>query len=200
MKPNVILFDLGGVLIEVVSEKRLFELIGGRMTLDEVSKKWSNSDDLALLESGLTDATAFAKSVIEDFDLALSPEAFLSEFSLFPKDFLPGAKELLEEAAGRYTLACLTDTNAPQWESLSLRISLDRYFSKHFLSYEIGKRKPDPAVYSKVVEALACDPFSIFYFDDKEANVEAGKRAGLHAYQVCGVSELQAKMKDLGLI
>lgn len=194
----MILFDLGGVLVEVDSANRLSALTG--CPLKEISTKWSNSEYLKRFESGQCDEGAFAEGIVNELSLPISPQEFLCEFSLFLKGFYPGGAELLESLRDRYILACLTDTNPLQWDSMCRRFSVDRYFQRHFLSFEIGSIKPEPKVYEHVLHALDCAPSEIVYFDDRAANVQAGISAGMTAHRVDGVSELKVKLKELALI
>ena len=197
---KVILIDLGGVLVDVVSSRRLGELIGGHMTPDEVSRRWAQSESLRLFESGLCDRDTFAVAAIRELNLDITQEKFLDEFALFLKGLYPGAAELLRSIPVDYALACLTDTNALQWDSLCERFSIDKYFRHHFLSYRIGCVKPDARVYRHVIDHLGCDPGEIVYFDDNAANIEAGLAAGLGAHRVVGVAELAHRLRALGIL
>ncbi|MCX6709185.1 MAG: HAD family phosphatase [Candidatus Woesearchaeota archaeon] len=54
------------------------------------------------------------------------------------------------------------------------------FFNNVFVSFEIGFMKPDPRAYRAVVEKLQVAPSDIVFVDDKEENVEAAKKAGMH--------------------
>jgi putative hydrolase of the HAD superfamily len=54
------------------------------------------------------------------------------------------------------------------------------FFSKVFVSFEIGFMKPDLRAYSSVVEKLQVAPSEIVFVDDKEENVEAAEKIGMH--------------------
>jgi HAD superfamily hydrolase (TIGR01509 family) len=199
MPQDVILLDLGGVLVNVVSVQRLSELLGGQPS--DIAALWSRSPSLRRYEGGQCDRDAFAHDIVQELGLPLSPEAFMAEFDQFLQGLYPGAQALLQELAqtGR-TLACLTDTNPSQWASLCARTGLDRYFERCFLSYQLGATKPHPSVYRAVQTALGCAPGAIHYFDDHPANVSAGLRAGMDAHEVRGVDGLRRALASLGLL
>lgn len=200
MESRIILFDLGGVLIEVVSVQKLSERMPS-YTTNEIARLWSNSKWLDLFESGGCDRETFSHEIVRELGLHLSPEIFMKEFCLFLKGFYPGAEKLLKKLSrSPHILACLTDTNPSQWNHLCRRTSINQYFTNCFLSYQIGKRKPDPEVYRAVLDSFACDPKKILYFDDRDQNVEAGRKVGMEAYRVEGVSELEYKLKELNLL
>ena len=196
---QILLFDLGGVLVDVVSIDRLTAILHNQKSREEVTELWMNSNYLRLFESGKCDATAFAKGIIEEMGLPLSASAFLQAFAGFTSSLYPGVEKLLRELMQRHILACLSDTNALQWQVMREKMKLDAYFKHIFLSFEIGKLKPDEAVYAHVLQTLQCDPAQIYYFDDRAPNVKAGAAAGMHAFQVEGVHMLTEKLLSLGL-
>jgi putative hydrolase of the HAD superfamily len=55
------------------------------------------------------------------------------------------------------------------------------FFEKIFLSCELGVEKPNPEIFKKVVEGIACPPDDILFFDDSEVNCEAARKYGLQA-------------------
>ena len=198
MKPPIILLDLGGVLIDVVSAQRLSVMMG--LPVAVAAEKWAGANYLRLFEQGQCTEDAFAAGIVKELGLALPPDAFMEAFRLFLAGLYPGAEALLRSIPAGYTLACLTDTNSAQWSSLCRRTGVDRYFRHHFLSYQIGQLKPHPAVFRHVIGALACPAADILYFDDRQANVQAGLDAGMRAYQVQGVAGLRETLSTLGVL
>lgn len=52
-----------------------------------------------------------------------------------------------------------------------------------FLSYEIGARKPNAAIYRRLLDDLGTTGQQCLFIDDLERNVEAARAAGIHALQ-----------------
>jgi glucose-1-phosphatase len=52
-----------------------------------------------------------------------------------------------------------------------------------FLSYQMGCRKPDPAIYFQTLEKLGVEGKQCLFIDDLTRNVEAARAAGIHALQ-----------------
>ncbi|VGO23343.1 HAD-IA family hydrolase [Pontiella sulfatireligans] len=52
-----------------------------------------------------------------------------------------------------------------------------------FMSYKMGVRKPDMAIYTKVLDHLGALGEECFFLDDKPENVEVAREAGIEAYQ-----------------
>ncbi len=63
-----------------------------------------------------------------------------------------------------------------------------------FLSYQIGVRKPDPAIYHHALEQLGVDGSHCFFVDDLAENVSAARALGIHAHHF--VPENYAKIED----
>jgi putative hydrolase of the HAD superfamily len=52
-----------------------------------------------------------------------------------------------------------------------------------FLSYQMGCRKPDPAIYFQTLEKLGVEGKQCLFIDDRPENIEAARVAGIHAHQ-----------------
>ena len=200
MKIKIILFDIGGVLVEFAGIKRMIELMGNKITPDELSRLWANSKYVKLYESGKCSTEVFADGVVKELNMDIAPGEYIKEFPFFVKGFFPGAVELLQALKPKYTLACLSNTNVIQWNGLCERYSIDKYFDYNFLSFEMGKIKPDIEAYTYVIEKLGCNPDEIVFFDDNEANVQAGISAGMSAYRVLDFKDLRDKFEKLNLL
>jgi len=197
---KIILFDIGGVLVEFAGIKRMIELMGNKATPDELSRRWIYSEYVKLYESGKCDTETFADGVVKELNMDITPEDYIKEFPFFVKGFFPGAAELLQELKPKYRIACLSNTNLIQWNGLCERVLIDKYFHHNFLSFEIGKVKPDPEIYAYVIEKLECAPDEIVFFDDNEVNVQAGLNAGMNSYRVLDFNDLRNKMEILKII
>lgn len=51
-----------------------------------------------------------------------------------------------------------------------------------FLSYKLGVRKPDPAIYQNVLAELGAAGPQCFFIDDRPENVNAAREAGMEAH------------------
>jgi FMN phosphatase YigB (HAD superfamily) len=52
-----------------------------------------------------------------------------------------------------------------------------------FLSYQLGTRKPEPAIYRHTLEQLGASGEQCFFIDDRPENVEAARVEGFRAHQ-----------------
>jgi putative hydrolase of the HAD superfamily len=68
-------------------------------------------------------------------------------------------------------------------------------FEHVIFSAWIGVIKPDPGAFAAAVQELGRPPGEIVFVDDRPANVEGARRAGLRAVQFTSAEQLRA---DLG--
>jgi putative hydrolase of the HAD superfamily len=81
----------------------------------------------------------------------------------------------LRRLAERITLGSLTNGGADLRQ-----IGLDHHFAVSLAAHEIGRAKPDPAVFHAACEALALPPSQVAYVgDDLRLDVEGAQKAGL---------------------
>ena len=50
----------------------------------------------------------------------------------------------------------------------------------------MGVAKPDPVIFERAIAESGVVPAETLYIDDFDANIEAGRRAGLLAYKIDG--------------
>ena len=194
MSAKVLLFDIGGVLIDFVGPEGLSEMLGGRYSIEETWRMWPQSRALRQHELGQTSVSQFAREFIAEWGLELSPERFLNEANAWVRGPYPGALQLLDELQGVATLACLSNINATFWERIRDDMGLGSRLQHCYTSFEIGLLKPQPAAFQHVISDLACEPGEILFFDDTLANVNAAGALGLRACQTQGIDELRAAL------
>lgn len=197
MKTRVLLFDLGGVLLDFVGPEKLCAMLTGRFKLRQIRQMWPESPSLSKFELGHVSQKSFAQAFTREWGLGLSPEDFLTEFSSWSLGPLPGALSLLEELQGAAELACLTNMNSAYWERVRDEMGFGSRFDHCYASHEIGKLKPDPGAYQHVLSDLCCEPSEMVFFDDTWRNVETARKLGIRAYQTQGMIELKASIDEL---
>ncbi len=197
MRPSVLLFDIGGVLVENAGFEELRRMCPEISGDPELRLRWLGSPSVMAFERGRISPTEFAKQFVDEWRLPLSPDAFLGEFESWPRGLFPGAADLLDALRPHYRLACLTNSNEVHWAA---RPGLRALFHEIFSSHELGLVKPEPEVFQHVLEHLSVEPDRVAFFDDSPPNVEAAAAAGMRAHQVVGLGELRGALERLGLL
>lgn len=198
MPTRVVLFDLGGVLVELGGVQELGALVGETRE-EEIWRRWLTCPWVRRFERGQCSTADFARGMVESWSLPIGEAEFLDAFRRWPRGLFPGAEELLEELRGLVRRACFSNTNAfhveQQFEAFGLRELLD----EHYFSNQIGHVKPDPEAYEHVVAALGCPASEVLFLDDNQINVEGARAVGLEAHRVCGPAEARALLAERGL-
>ena len=114
--PELLLFDLGGVLVEFSGFRDLRPLLRVPLSEAEIRQQWIMCPTIRAFEVGQLTPKQFAERFVAAWNVAVPPAAFLREFRMWTRGFLPGAGELLAALRGRVRLACLSNSNATHWE------------------------------------------------------------------------------------
>jgi FMN phosphatase YigB (HAD superfamily) len=197
---RVVLFDVGGVLVEFSGPATLLRWLGGRLSPAELWPMWLRSTVVREFESGRVGPDEFADRLIADLALPVDRERLLAEFSRWPTTLLAGAADLVGRIPPTYLRATLSNTNVLHWPRLTGELGLGALFEHHFPSHLTGHLKPDPAAFAHVARTLGCAPSAIAFLDDQPLNVQAALAAGLHGVQVSGVQDAEAALVALGVL
>jgi putative hydrolase of the HAD superfamily len=196
---RVVLFDLGGVLVEVNSPASLTRWLGDRLTMEQVWPLWLASPVVRDFEAGRVGPEAFADRLIADLALPVDRAEFLADFARWPRALYDGAAELLARIPRAYVRASLSNTNAVHWPRMAEELKVGSLLDRHFPSHLTGKLKPDPETFTHVAGALACEPAAILFLDDQPLNVEGARAAGVRAACVRGVAQAEAALVAAGV-
>lgn len=199
MRPRLLLFDLGGVLVDYDPIGPLTALLPERADHHRIVRRWAEREELRQLETGRCPPERFASAVIDEFELRLTPEEFLANFALWDRGPLPGAVALLKSLRGRLRLACLSNNNPVHWGRLCTVFGIDREFDATYLSHEIGVMKPDRRAYEHVLAAERVPAEGVVFLDDNTDNVAGARAVGLDAYHCVGIDAVQRRLAALSL-
>jgi len=199
MFPKLLLFDLGGVLIEVdASTLRL--LAGTERTTPELWEIWLTCKAVEDYESGHITSDEFARGVLAAFASTMQPNDFLASFAAWPIGFFAGVTDLLMKLRSNYKLGFLSNSNILHYPRFQNEWQVDRYFDFQFASHLMGTVKPNPKIFQMVSELSGISPSEIVFFDDNRLNVEAAHRCGFQAHVVRGPIELRERLDAENLL
>ena len=201
MTAKAIIFDMGGVLIQhdeapehaavqamcadpVYARARIPQLIPA----DRLHRGELTFDDLFEL-------------LVAEVGLAADYPTFVSAATLGFGPPMGGIAHVVEALAGRFRLALLSNTNAVHWAYATSHYAelLDKV-RPHFVSFELGMRKPEPEIFRHVVAALDVELKDCLLIDDTEANVEAARRVGFDAITFHSSEQLIAELEGRGVL
>lgn len=196
---DALLFDLGGVLIELTGSARLLEWATHIKSTEELWHLWLTSPSVRLFETGGCTPEQFAVALKAEMRLEVSIEQFLTEFTGWPTQPYPGSRELLQTLSTRYRLGCLANTNILHWKRISEEMGLLDLFHISLASHQIGVLKPDHEAFLYAAEKMRAAPERILFLDDNLLNVQAAQAVGMVAHRVQGLAEAVTKLKEVGV-
>ena len=193
------LFDLGGVLIEVAGVRAMLELTSIQSE-EELWRRWLTCRWVRRFESGGCSETEFAAGVVADWQLEISAAAFLEAFRNWPTGPLPGAAELVAQTQASVATGCFSNTNALHWHDHIVGWSLAGLFEHRFLSFELGLLKPDIAAFARVADLLGVPAERVLFLDDNAVNVAGAAAAGFQAARAVGVDEARQRLAEAAVL
>jgi glucose-1-phosphatase len=197
-KTEIVLFDLGGVLVEYRGVSQMGKF-AGITDPEELWERWLSCKWVRSFEAGRCSELAFAAGVVDDWELGMSPGAYLEEFRSWPTWVLPGADDLVGEVKSRMPVSCFSNTNVLHWQRAQTW-PLIRRFDHAFLSFQMGMVKPDRDAFERVASALGVPPGRILFLDDNQLNIDAALEVGFSAIRVAGVGEARRALAEEGVI
>ena len=195
---DVLLFDLGGVLIDFAGFDELSRLLPGSPDRKGVRERWIASESVQRFERGSITPFQFAQGVIGELELDLSPGDFITTFVEWIRGPYPGARSVLGQIHSAHRLACLSNSN--ELHTPLHRRSMESLMDSYYFSDELGMVKPDPGIFEHVANDLSVPPHRIAFFDDTPVNVRAAREVGFEAFEVDGIDQLSARLRQLGFL
>ena len=185
-RPEVLLFDLGRVLIDIDFDRCFVawadaagvrpEQVRARFTMD---RRFQDH------ERGELSCEAFFSGLADSLGLDLTSDTMRAGWNAIFGLEVEGIRPRLARLRNSYRIHALSNTNSAHAETFQRDLSqlLDTLHGS-FLSHEIGLRKPDTAIYRHVVDALGVAPEAILFLDDVPANLSGAKQIGMRTQLV----------------
>lgn len=194
--PALILFDYGGVLLRLNEPVGHFGL--GTDHADFLDR-WLHAPAVQAYETGRIGTEEFGRRMVADLALPYSPDEFIQRFDAWPDRVAPATAALVQSIPAHIDCAILSNTNALHWANQDIPGDFGGRIGRCFLSFELGRMKPDPAVFRHVVEATGHGPGDILFIDDTARNIDVARHEGFRARHCRDVEALAGVLRAEGL-
>ena len=188
MDIRCVIFDLGGVLIELSGPPVSTSNSG--MSEDEIWRHWLRSSAVRDYESGKCDHHEFGTRLKREFRLEITIDQLIEDFIQWPVGFYPESENIVQQLTGSTQLACLSNTNELHWQRFSGESDIYKSLDHVFLSHQMGLLKPDQEIYQTVQKQLGLLPDQLLFLDDNQINVDAASARGWQAVRTRGPAEV----------
>ena len=199
LKIKALALDLGNVLVKVDHMRfcrRLADMAG--LTPEEVYARIFTSDLEPGFDTGRLSSEEFHRRVTDHFGVTLP----FPQFSWWWNDiFAPmeGMAELVSRLAARYPLFLLSNTNPLHFNFIREHYPFLALFQSLVLSFEVGSRKPEPAIYQALIKRTGLSPGQCLFVDDKLPFVAAARDQGLTAWHFTAPQDFFRDLQRHGL-
>ena len=197
-----LLFDLGGVLIQI-DFNRAFKVWEGLcdVSAEEIRGRFKMDAVYECHERGEIDATEYFAHLRKllgvkgtDQEIAAGWNAIFGEEITQTVDYISIANKLLPSFA-------FTNTNAIHQAEWMLKYpSVVSVFEHIFVSSELGLRKPERAAFAAISRATQIEAENLLFFDDTLENVDGARRAGLQAVHVQSPADIEQALLAVGAL
>lgn len=186
---ELILFDLGGVLIDI--DYQATENAFVRLGVSDFHEQYTQFQQNQLFdhfETGQISAQHFINKIMPITQKGTSPNEIVHAWNAMIGGFPDEKIVLLERLSKKRRIALLSNTNELHmvevkraWEKAS-SLRFESMFEQVFLSHEIHKRKPEVATFHWVCEQLHVIPEKVLFIDDSPQHIAGAISAGLQTH------------------
>lgn len=197
--PRLLLFDLGGVLIEIDFERafRAWEPISG-LPLDEIRRRFRFDLPYQQHERGEIDAATYFAHLTALLDLQPDTERIVAGWNAIFIAEIPETLGMVRQARAHLPCHAFTNTNAVHHAAWTSRFAqVASCFDSVFASHELGCRKPERRAFERIATATGVPLRSILFFDDTLENVQGAVAAGLQAVHVRSPADVRRALAAL---
>lgn len=186
---EAIIFDLGGVLINLdyqLTSKAFIDL--GLTDFDATYSQLQQTDLFDRFETGAISSFHFINRLLDQLPQGTSGNRVVHAWNAMILDFPEERLVWLLKLKQQKRIFLLSNTNTLHMEAV--RRSLERtighqrledYFEHVYLSCEMGLRKPNPEIFSRVCDEQGLNPVTTVFIDDTLQHVEGAASIGLQA-------------------
>lgn len=203
MKKKAIIFDMGGVLIDLDMEgcKRAFVENLGFHEIHTILDPCHQKGIIGDLEEGLVDADEFRAYVLERSNPGVLPHLVDEAFWQILLSIAPEKIDLLKRLSGKYDLYMLSNNNPvclPRSEAMFEEAGFPIYenFKKCYMSFQMKALKPSEKFYKAVVTDIPLPAEEMIFVDDSQTNVDGAIAAGLPAVYYKPGTDLASVLAD----
>lgn len=190
---KTIVFDLGGVLIDLDFQRALDAFAGaGLNDMAREVQSFSREGIFMDLELGNIRTADFYEAIRKKAERPLSLNQIADYWNLILLDIPQEKLALIRELRKHYTVHLLSNTNEPHWDFICRHCferdgyTVSDYFDRTFLSFEMHLAKPAPAIFEQMLAEAHLVPEATLFIDDSEANCRTASALGIqvHHYQI----------------
>ena len=194
-----IIFDLGGVLLDINFQKSIdaFKNLGIE-NFEEMFSQFKADELFEKLETGELNETDFYSAIKKRTKLAITDTEIDNAWNALILHFRTGSLAFLEKLSQNYKLYLLSNTNSIHLRFFKTLFTketgkplLDAYFIKAWYSNEIGLRKPGTKIFEFVLQQENLKATETLFIDDTLSNIETAQKMGFRTHHLLPTERIE---------
>jgi putative hydrolase of the HAD superfamily len=187
-----ILFDLGGVLIDIDYHKTSKAFINlGITNFDALYTQFTATDLFEKFETGRVSAAQFYEAIQRFTNPPLTQQQIDFAWNAMLLDIRKESLQFLETIKDQYNIYLLSNTNSIHLTAVNTilknqtgLLTLDHFFIKSYYSHQIQMRKPYKETYEFVLYDAQIKAEETLFIDDSKHNIEGAMEAGIKTHLI----------------
>ncbi|MFX1489268.1 MAG: HAD family hydrolase [Promethearchaeota archaeon] len=205
MTTKVIIFDLGGVVIDLdfsnFYNKIIIQSPLNKPQTPIILEFFRQSD---IYHQGNMTDSEFYQLACDLLQVCMVNQSdFFDAFNSIISDINLEIVELIRRLrnTNKYKLIALSNVNSSHWKYImNKKWDFIDYFDELILSHEIHLIKPNPKIFELVIKKSGCKPEEIVYIDDGLNNIRSAKEFGIYGIKFTNEEDLIKEFKNLQIL
>ncbi|MFV0521823.1 MAG: HAD family hydrolase [Mangrovibacterium sp.] len=199
-----IIFDLGGVLLNIDPNKTLKAF--QRLAVSDLNREKQFTYEhsvFSAMEQGKITSDEFREGIQNLLPIRIAPHLIDEAWNAMLLDFIAERITLVNRLHKHYKVYLFSNTNAIHQHHFhqlffkKYNYAMSALFDEDFYSHELGLRKPKTAAFEKVLKLADIVAEETLFIDDLNENCLAAKQVGLQTLCLAPTDDLEQKLKDL---
>ena len=197
MKYDAIIFDLGGVIIDLDYQLTIdaFKELG-MIDFDSSYNQAQQSKLFDEFETGEISAQHFINCLLPFLKTGISPNKVVNAWNAMILSVQSSKIELLLTLREKYPLFLLSNTNElhvpkvrREWSKVTSK-PMEDFFNHIYFSHEIHLRKPNSEIFQLVCDQQLLIPERTLFIDDSLQHIKGAEMIGLQTFHLTDSKEL----------
>jgi FMN phosphatase YigB (HAD superfamily) len=207
-KINTIIFDLGGVIINLDIPATIagFNKLSNK-PFEAIYTQLQQTPLFDLFDKGLITEQEFFNGLKVAMEAEPGDELMIKAWNAMLLDFPLHRLELLMQLKGKYRLFLLSNTNETHIREFEAHLlesrgyqNLEPFFEKVYYSCRMGMRKPDTEIFEYVLKENHLVAEETLFIDDTIHHVDGALKTGIRAHLLAKDKDVTELIKELQLL
>ncbi|MCP3965875.1 MAG: HAD family phosphatase [Lentisphaerae bacterium] len=198
-KPDTIVFDFGGVLMDWNPRYLFQKLFDDENSMEFFLTEICSAGWNAKQDAGRSFAVATSELIEKHPDYAEMIEAYDYRWEETVSGAITPTVNILKKLhKNGYELYGLSNWSAEKFTVVRENYSFFGLFKDIILSGEEGIIKPEPEIYEILLKRIKKESSECLFIDDSKANVDAAEALGFHSIHFKDAEQLKTQLPDYG--